>query len=275
MAIDPAPVDPNKQVEPVAHAVDIPGVAVTAGTLSKGAQLVERRARVDTKNIKLNEKDIVNVAMPSASEVTSAKARALAGPTSFGYVGTNLVSGDGSITRGQYNAKAEAFGELAKIKDPAARITFLKSLQSRGLYNGGKVSSTGLDSQDLGAMEVFLNFANVQGVTSDVAINQLQTMFPSAGGGRTIRTTAATDIRAVFKNATRSILGRDLNPDEIEKFVKSYQGKEIVEGQGGAKAPTIANAAEEAVMQQNSGEANAMGMSNLMDLMDKKIKGLA
>lgn len=250
--------------------------ALTSGTkgLASDVQLPVRQAIPSAKNIELKPEDIVGVAMPSPNEITSARAREIAGPTAFGYVGQNLVSADGTITRGQYDPSNEAYSELAKMP-VAERLSFLNSLQSRGLYGSSRPSTTGFDSKDLTAMGEFLRFANAQGVTADVAHSQLLTMFPAQGGGRAIRTTAKTDIRAVFKNTTRQLLGRDLSPDEIEKFVRAYEGKEITEATGGMKAPSIANAAEEAVQQQYSGEAQAMGMANLMDILDKKIKGLA
>jgi hypothetical protein len=242
--------------------------------LASDVQLPVRTAKPSTKNIELNPEDIVGVAMPSTNEITSARAREIAGPTSFGYVGQNLVNSDGTITRGQYDPSNEAYSELARMP-VAERLGFLNSLKSRGLYGSSSPSTTGFDSKDLTAMGEFLRFANAQGVTADVAQSQLLTMFPAVGSGRTIRTTAKADIRAVFQNTTRQLLGRDLSQDEIEKFVKAYEGKEITEGSSGVKAPSIANAAEETVQQQFGGEAQAMGMANLMDILDKKIKGLA
>jgi hypothetical protein len=231
-------------------------------------------AKGKAQDITINEADIIASPKPSTNEITSARARELTGSSSFGYTGQNLVNGDGYIARGQYDPSNEAYSELARMP-VAERLTFLNSLKSRGLYGSSKPSTTGFDSKDLSAMGEFLRFANAQGVTADVAHSQLLSMFPAVGSGKVIRTTAKADIRAVFKNTTRQLLGRDLNPDEIEKFVKAYEGKEITEGRGGVKAPSIANAAEEAVQQQYGGEAQAMGMADLMDLMDKKIKGLA
>jgi hypothetical protein len=248
---------------------DNPPDVFNTGTsgLAPDVKLPVRTAKPSTKNIELNPEDIVGVTMPTGGLQIS-------GPTSFGYVGQNLVNPDGTITRGQYDPSGEAYSELAKMPI-AERISFLNSLQSRGLYGSSRPSTTGFDSRDLSAMSEFLRFSNAQGVVADVAKSQLLTMFPAQGGGRAIRTTAKTDIRAVFKNTTRQLLGRDLSPTEIEKFVKAYEGKEISEGSGGVKAPTLSNAAEEAVQQQYGGEAQAMGMANLMDILDKKIKGLA
>jgi hypothetical protein len=124
-------------------------------------------------------------------------------------------------------------------------------------------------------MGEFLRFANAQGVTADVAYSQLLTTFKASGGAKRIRTTAQEDIRAVFKDATRKMLGRDVSNDVIEKFVKAYEGKEITEGTGGVKAPSLQTAAEAQVEQQFGAEAGAVGMLSLFDILDKSIKGLA
>ena len=53
--------------------------------------------------------DIVSTTPVSAKESTSARVREQAGPTSFGYVGQNLVDERGVIVRGQYDASKEAY----------------------------------------------------------------------------------------------------------------------------------------------------------------------
>jgi len=252
------------------------------GLLSGGSGLdpTQKLQRRDVKGVAMQgfqpgEGDIVDTTPVSTTETTSARAREIAGPTSFGYVGQSLVNANGVISRGQYDPDKEAYSELAKVGNATERIAFLNSLAARGIYGSSKPSTTGFDTQDISAMKVFLRFANTQGVTSDVAYSQMLTTFKGGGGGRRIRTTAKEDIRSVFKDATRKMLGRDVSNDEIEKFVRAYEGKEITEAKGGVKAPSLQTAAEGQVEQQFGGEAKAIGMANLMDLMDKKIKGLA
>jgi hypothetical protein len=261
--------------DPNTPSVEPPNAFVTGSTgLSPDVKLPKRIVTGAVKDIQINQEDVIGATGPSVNETTSARARELSGPTSFGYVGQNLVDGNGTLVRGQYDPSGEAYSELAKMP-LAERLSFLNSLQARGLYGSSRPSTTGFDTKDFSAMSEFLRFANAQGVTADVAQTQLLTMFPASGGGRAIRTTAKADIRSVFKNTTRQLLGRDLSPDEIEKFVKAYEGKEIAQATGGVKAPSLQTAAEVAVQQQHGGEAQAMGMANLMDILDKKIKGLA
>jgi hypothetical protein len=262
----------DTQTQPSA---DAPGLFAGTSGLDPKQKLKPREVKgVAMQGFTPGEGDIVSTTPVSTAETTSARAREIAGPTSFGYVGQSLVDSRGIITRGQYDPSKEAYAELAKM-DLAERQTFLNSLAARGLYGSGKPSPTGFDSKDFSAMGDFLRFANSQGVTSDVAYSQFLTTFKASGGGKRIRTTAKEDIRSVFKSVTRQVLGRELSADAIEKFVKAYEGKEITEGQGGAKAPSLQTAAEAQVEEQYGAEADAVRMASLFDILDKSIKGLA
>lgn len=265
--------DTQNQAQPS----DTPPPAFSTGTsgLDPNQKLQVRQVKgVAMQGFTPGEGDIVSTTPVSTTETTSARAREIAGPTSFGYVGQNLVDSRGIITRGQYDPSKEAYSELAKM-DLAERQAFLNSLAARGLYGSGKPSPTGFDSKDFSAMGDFLRFANSQGVTSDVAYSQFLTTFKATGGGKRIRTTAKEDIRSVFRSVTRQVLGRELPADAIEKFVKAYEGKEITEGQGGAQAPSLQTAAEMQVEEQYGAEADAVRMASLFDILDKSIKGLA
>ena len=265
--------DTQNQAQPS----DTPPPAFSTGTsgLSPDVKLPVRQVKGATmEGFNPLPEDITGTTAVGTAETSSARAREIAGPTSFGYIGQSLVDANGIITRGQYDPANEAYSELAKM-DLAERQAFLNSLAARGLYGSGKPSPTGFDSKDFSAMGDFLRFANSQGVTSDVAYSQFLTTFKATGGGRRIRTTAKEDIRAVFKDATRKMLGRDVTNEEIEKVVKAYEGKEITEGQGGVQAPSLQTAAEMQVEQQYGAEAGAVGMLSLFDILDKSIKGLA
>ena len=269
------PVDPNTSTFPAADAPSALGGS-SSGALLPGTQLPQRQVKgVTMDNFVPNASDVIDNSAPDVSGVTSAQQRGRVQTTSFGYVGQNLVDKNGVMTRGQYDASNEAYNELAKM-NPTDRAGFLNSLAARGLYGTSKPSSTGFDTKDFSAMSEFLRFANSQGVTADVAYSQFLTQFKGTGtGAKRVRTTAKEDIRSVFRDSTRRLLGRDVSNDEIEKFVKSYEGKEITEGTGGVKAPTIANAAEAQVQQQFGEEAMGVGMSSILDVLDQSIKGLA
>ena len=260
------------QTQPGAEA---PGLYAGTSGLDPNQKLQVRQVKGATlAGFTPGEGDVVSTTPVSTTETTSARAREIAGPTSFGYVGQNLVDSRGIITRGQYDPSKEAYAELAKM-DLVERQAFLNSLAARGLYGSGKPSPTGFDSKDFSAMGDFLRFANSQGVTSDVAYSQFLTTFKSSGGGRRVRTTPKEDIRSIFRTVSGVTLGRQLPPDVIERFVKAFEGLETTEATGGPKAPSIANAAEAQIEQQYGAEAASVGMLSLFDILDKSIKGLA
>jgi hypothetical protein len=260
------------QTQPVA---DAPGLSAGTSGLDPKQKLQVRQVKGATlAGFTPGEGDVVSTTPVSPTETTSARAREIAGPTSFGYVGQNLVDSRGIITRGQYDPSKEAYAELAKM-DLVERQTFLNSLAARGLYGSGKPSPTGFDSKDFSAMGDFLRFANSQGVTSDVAYSQFLTTFKASGGSKRVRTTPKEDIRSIFRTVSGVTLGRQLPPDVIERFVKAFEGLETTEATGGPKAPSIANAAEAQIEQQYGAEASSVGMLSLFDILDKSIKGLA
>jgi hypothetical protein len=196
---------------------------------------------------------------------------------SAGYIGQQLVNKSGAIARGQYDPDSEAVSELSRLST-TDRTDLQNKLASIGLYgkNGRASGGTGFDGTDLSVMREFLNYANSKGLTIDAALpTLLSEVKPVVGTGRVIRTTAKQDIRSVLQKTTQEILGRSLSPNEIEKFVKTYERMEITEAMGGVRAPSLPVAAEEQVQQQFGPEAQAVGALGLFDILDRKIKGQA
>lgn len=201
--------------------------------------------------------------------------------TPQGYVGQNLVDSKGVIARGQYS-EDEAYNELAKLGTPAERLAFLNILAANGVYGRSRPTSTGFGGSDLSAMKEALRYANANGVTVDVAARlmatdpALQQWRKTAGGTTTarIRTTPKADLRAVFRSATASILGRDLSDAELDKFVRSYNAAETSEQLGGPVAPSAQVAATEAAQQAAPEEAAAMQMLGYANAVDQVMKGL-
>jgi hypothetical protein len=189
------------------------------------------------------------------------------------YTGQRLVNPKGFLERGQYSSD-EAYGELAKYT-PAERRSLLNRFQQLGIYGNSKPSNSGFATRDLTAMKEAMLWANANGVTIEAA----QTLMASEVGFSTvapkrIRTTPKQDLTAVFRQASSSILGRQLSDSEINKFVKSYNNMEVTEGTGGAIAPNVSVAAEQFVKTGAPEEAQAMGALTLTNIIDNAIKGL-
>lgn len=194
--------------------------------------------------------------------------------TEQGYIGQGLVDGNGVISRGQYS-EDDAMSELARM-NAAERLAFLRQLQSLGMYGNSAPSANGFSNRDINAMKEALRTANATGYTVKVTA-QLLAADPTYKKNiptPRIRTTAKQDLRAVFKQASGSVLGRQLSDAEVEKFVRSYQGMEVTEAMGGAATPSAGVAAQQAVEAAAPEEAAAMGALRLAELMDRRIKEL-
>ena len=219
--------------------------------------------------------DIVSTTPVPTKETTSARVREQAGPTSFGYVGQNLVDERGVIVRGQYDASKEAYSELARM-NVNDRIGFQQSLAARGLYPKNYRPTGAFESADLTAMTSFLRFANVSGVITKVALPLFQSQIKASGGiGKAVRADAAQDLDFAVNRVFREFLVRDATPEELQAFRGLAYKRKVTEAAGGAKAPDVSTAAQAYASNQFGAEAQATTALSLFDIMDQKIKGLA
>ena len=98
-----------------------------------------------------------------------------------------------------------------------------------------------------------------------------------------IRLTHPDDIRAVAKQVSMKVLGKSWNSDQIEQFVKTYQGMETGEGQaargqvGGSytAAPSLDAEVEAQARRQNPAAAGATDWDNAFQGITKAIKTLS
>ena len=282
MATPVAP-DPNATTDTAAP-TDVAPAAISTSTkgLSADVKLPERQVKTSGMlpgfdPAAASQAGLITGTTALAPSVsTSARVRETAGPTSFGYLGQNLVNSQGVMARPQYDASGEAYSELARL-NTADRIGFLSTLATRGLYGkSGKPSATGFDSGDLSAMSEFLRFANSQGVTVDVAYNQfLAQIKPVQGVGKVVRPDAKQDLDSAVDTVFRQFMARDATPEEKAAFRQMAFKQKSAEAYGGAKAPNIGVAAEAYASQQFGPEAQATSAASLFDILDKKVKGLA
>lgn len=242
-----------------------PSISAAGGGSNKlltGQQLVPRRVSSATQ--------IPTGVTVSASEFTNHGTM---------YTGQALVDSKGNIARNQYT-EDEAYNELVRLGTPAKRLEFLTRLQSLGIYGKSKPSATGFAGRDLSAVKQAMLYANANGVTLDVAATLMATdpnikaQMSAVSASSRVRTTPKQDLRAVFRQAAGSVLGRQLSDADVEKFVRSYNQAEVTEARGGAIAPNVNVAAQAAVQSAAPDEAGAMGMLKLAEIMDQKIKAL-
>lgn len=195
----------------------------------------------------------------------------------YGYRGRGLVNNSGVVVRDQYDENKDVLDVMASVGDATARLGYARAFASRGLYGEkGKPSQSGLDDKDVAAWKDFIRYANFNGLTVEAALPKFLSEFKPVIPQQTrIRTTPRENIRAVFQESASRILGRPIPTSAIEKFVKAYEQQEIREGRGGAAAPSLQVAAEQAVEQQFGDVAQANSTLQLMDVLSSKLKGLA
>lgn len=189
------------------------------------------------------------------------------------YTGQNLVDETGVIARSAYNVETEPLMELTRM--PATqRLAFLKTLESRGLYGGSKISATGTDSQDVGAMQQYLLAANIAGRT--ITAYQPQFLLEYKGGqggsGQKIRYTPKQDVRANFKQVFLSDVGRGATEAEIAKFEAAYRGMESAAGTT-QNAPSVSAAAVESIGMNNKAEEQANGFLQVAQTFERLLRG--
>ena len=194
------------------------------------------------------------------------------------YKGPGLVDGNGVIKRDPYdpsNITTEAYRYLAGL-DRGERIARLNFFADRGLYDGGKPTTSTFDSRDLNATAQYLLALNRWGVTDDIGLAFLQTEVPGgqAAGGRTIRVTAKEDITKVLTEESFRQLGRPMTPKEVREAVQFVQSRERQAQMGGAEqAPALSTLTEMAVGRGRETERKVEGFRNLADLLERAIGG--
>lgn len=266
--------DPNEPVTAPPSQAPIIAPKVSGG-LAPEVQLQPRKTFVTAPQLAgIKQEDILGGTVSDSGDAATRQRQGF----DISYRGQRLVNQTGNLARGQYDVDKEVESELSRLQ--AGDRTYLQNaLSSRGLYgkNGKAPGGTGFDSTDLSVMREFMRYANSKGLTIDAALPAFlaETQQQVGSGRRVIRTTAKQDIRSVFEETTQKILGRVVSADEIEKFVKAFEGMERTEGMGGVRAPNIGVAAEQQVKQRFGPEAEAVGALGLFDILDRKIKGQA
>jgi hypothetical protein len=265
--------DPNAPVTPPPAEAPVIAPKVSGG-LAPDVKLPGRKVFLTAPQLaEIKEEDILGGTVSDSGDAATRQRRGF----DVIFQGQKLLNKSGVLERGLYDPDKEAVSELSRLST-TDRTDLQNKLASLGLYgkNGRASGGTGFDSTDLSVMREFLNYANSKGLTVDAALpTLLSEVKPVVGTGRVIRTTAKQNIRSVLQETTQKILGRSLSPNEIEKFVKTYERMEITEATGGVRAPNLAVAAEQQVQQRFGPEAQAVGALGLFDILDRKIKGQA
>lgn len=197
------------------------------------------------------------------------------------YVGPNLVDATGQIARSQYDPTQDAWPIIASYGSETERAAFLSNLYSKGFYSYGQPSQWGTSDADMNAVQQFLMLANKWGYTADVTLSLVNQRFPNArpsstgAGGRAIQYTPAKDLEAVMRSVSQQMLGRNVDDEDLKRFVDAYHTAERAAQRGGSTQGTTSAdvAAESQLKEQYGAEASAVGFMNLAAVMESLIKG--
>ena len=174
--------------------------------------------------------------------------------------------------------------------DPKTRDPLLKELYLRGAYGNQKIGNGASDS-DINAFQAYLRFSNYKEVHWENALGIFKRQFPinpslQAGGGTSKppkQVTNPDDLKAVFKKASQDLLGRAVDDNIAEQFVKSFQNQQVQQQtqmdskSGGVvvQAPDAGVAAKKVIEQKYGQEVRVQKATNFGNIMDQMIKGLA
>lgn len=168
-----------------------------------------------------------------------------------------------------YQQKYEEAWIALRSMDRKTRLQTLEVLRRKGFGSPAEVTADGTDATDIDKYASALVAAFVAGRPAKDFINKdLNKLFPDVQTGGITRKTPTLDVDRVFEEVSRIQLGRSPRPEEREKFRNAYAAMEA-----GGNAPTVASAAEQQVMEQNPGEAQATQFAGFMDKFQQMLRG--
>ena len=149
--------------------------------------------------------------------------------------------------------------DIARIQADLVAAGLLKGKYRKGFW----------DANSQKAYAQALGYANQSGRSVKAALAELKTHPEAAGEDEerpplVIKTTSPDDLRGVFRDTSRKLLGRQLAPQELDQFIAAYNQVETQKQQeaynldptGGKMAdiPTASSYVEERVRREKPGE---------------------
>tara|TARA_R110000868_G_scaffold95825_3_gene263423 strand:- start:2982 stop:3749 length:768 start_codon:yes stop_codon:yes gene_type:complete len=149
------------------------------------------------------------------------------------YKGPGLVDAKGRIvTTSTYNLDSEP-GRLWASFNPRERAAKMEQLVSAGF-----LSTAGLDdyNSQLNGIAQWLQASNYLGLEKENTLSTLIAGGPqiSRGGGSSPNYVVSNpeELKVIAKKVSQETLGRELNDEDINRFVKAYQAQELQAQQG-------------------------------------------
>ena len=144
------------------------------------------------------------------------------------YKGPGLVDANGKVvTESYYNLSAEP-GRLWASYNPRERAAKMEQLVSAGF-----LSTAGLDdySSQINGIAQWLQASNYLGLEKENTLASFLAGGPkiSRGGGGSPNYVVSNpeELKLIAKKVSQETIGRELNDEDIDRFVKAYQAQEL------------------------------------------------
>ena len=179
------------------------------------------------------------------------------------YSGQYLVDENRFVARKPYSQQ-DVVDELYGMSD-TKRSSILTLLYSRGFYDSGKPSTTGIRRSDQTAFKNFLDFANFKGYTYEPLLAEVIALPATNGGGGSAgyRAPAAEDVTAYLRQASLEKLGRTMTKEDVDKAVAAIQADAVKRG---PDAPQLSVAAAQQVEQADPNRAKSVKYRRAIDV---------
>ena len=159
------------------------------------------------------------------------------------YKGPGLVDANGKVvTESYYNLTNEP-GRLWASYNPRERAAKMEQLISAGF-----LSTAGLDdySSQINGIAQWLQASNYLGLEKENTLASLIAGGPkiSRGGGGSPNYVVSNpeELKLIAKKVSQETIGRELNDEDIDRFVKAYQAQELQAQKGSGVTTRMAGA---------------------------------
>jgi len=158
-------------------------------------------------------------------------------------------------------------------------ISIQRELQAGGYFAGESFNPGVVRDSTIKAYKRALEDANQSFISYSDVIKRSKTI-PYSGGGtglKKYKITAAPDLESVFDKVSQNVLGRQLDTEQLNKLVETYQSTEVQSQKSpagvSAQAPSAQAFAQQKIEVGNQDEADAFQFAQYAQTLERMLGG--